>query len=324
MRAELSNSRATIPPFFVGFCGHCRAVGVSWSSPSAHSPSEHSKKKISLIILSPKIPVKPQLCPGKGRLQTLPGVQKLPSPSPDGAAGPSSGSLLVPVLVLFWFPVLVLSWPQYWFCPGPSTGSVLVPSSGSVLVLSWFPVLVLSWFPVLVLSWFPVLVLSWPQYWFCPGPSTGSVLAPVLVLSWFPVLVLSWFCPGSQFWFCPGSQYWFCPGSQYWFCPGPSTGSVLAPVLVLSWFPVLVLSWFPVLVLSWFPVLVLSWFPVLVLSWPQYWFCPGSQCPGAAGVPPPSSCPLLQHSQIPVPKPQIPFFSPVCSDSAVPRSQPGG
>lgn len=46
---------------------------------------------------------------------------------------------------------------------------------------------------------------------------------------------------------------------------------------------------------------------VLVLSWSQswFWFCPGCQCPGAAGAPAPSSCPLLQHSQFP-----NPFFLP--------------
>lgn len=87
--------------FVVTVVTRATTVWVSWSSPSAHSPSEHSKKK-SLIILSPKIPAKPRLCPGWGGSQTLPGVQSPPSPSPDGVAGPCTGFVLV----------------LYWFCPG--------------------------------------------------------------------------------------------------------------------------------------------------------------------------------------------------------------
>lgn len=115
-------------PFFVGFCGHCRAVGMSWSSPSAHSPSEHSKKEIPDYFVSQNS-IKPWLCQGERGSQTLPGVHQPLSPSPDGVAGPSTGCSGF---------VLVL----YWSCPGsqcPSAAGAPAPSSCPLLQHSQFP-----------------------------------------------------------------------------------------------------------------------------------------------------------------------------------------
>lgn len=87
-------------PFFVGFCGHCPGAAPQ------HIPPASTVKKKSLIILSPKIPVKPWLCPGEGGHKPFL-VWRSPQSQPDGAAGPSTGSgsgFVLVLLVLSWFP----------------------------------------------------------------------------------------------------------------------------------------------------------------------------------------------------------------------------
>lgn len=104
-------------PFLWDFVVTAGQLGCPGAAPQ-HIPPLSTVKNKSLIILSPKIPVKPWLCQEERGSQTLPGVHKPLSPSPDGVAGPSTGSVLV---------VLVL----YWFCTGP----VLVPSAQVLLGL---------------------------------------------------------------------------------------------------------------------------------------------------------------------------------------------
>lgn len=73
-------------------------VWVSWSSPSAHSPSEHSKKEIPDYFISQN----------SSKTSALSRVGRVTNPSWGAEAPPVPArmGLLVPVLVL------------YWFCPG--------------------------------------------------------------------------------------------------------------------------------------------------------------------------------------------------------------
>lgn len=80
-----SNPRATIPPFFCGILWPLQwqgTVGVSWSSSSAHSSSEHSKKINPWLFCLLKFQQKPRLCPRGGRVTnpscSLPAAPKFP------------------------------------------------------------------------------------------------------------------------------------------------------------------------------------------------------------------------------------------------------
>lgn len=88
-------------PFFLwGFEVPAGQLGCSGAAPQ-HIPPLSTAQKKSLTILSPKIPVKPRLCLG-GRITNPSWCGEASSPSPDGVAGPSTGSVLVPSARCCW------------------------------------------------------------------------------------------------------------------------------------------------------------------------------------------------------------------------------